>query len=152
MKPQSWVMQLRHRLLWLLVIGIFATTFGLAGCGGGSGGSSSTGTASGDVVISLTDAPGDFLMYAVDVTSVTLIRADGAVVEALPNATRVDFAQYTELTEFISSVSVPSGIYVGAKLRLDYTNANVQVEVGGAAVPAIVRDANGQPISTLDAT
>jgi len=152
MKPQSCITQLRHRLLSLLMIGISVTTFGLAACGGGSGDSSSAGADSGDVVIGLTDAEGDFLTYAVDVTSVTLIRANGAVVEALPNATRVDFAQYAELTEFISSITVPSGIYIGAKLRLNYTNADVQVEVGDAAVPAVVRDANGQSISTLDLT
>lgn len=143
----GWTMRLRYWLVsWLL---ISVATFALAGCGGG-GGSNGSAATTGDVVIGLTDAEGDFLTYTVDVTSVTLVRANGAVVEALPGATRVDFAQYADLTEFISSVTVPSGIYTGAKLRLDYTNADVQVEVGGAAVPAIVHDANGQPISTLD--
>jgi hypothetical protein len=138
------------RLLSLLAVVMSIVTFGVTGCGGGGGDSSSGVNAQGEVVIGLTDAEGDFLTYSVDVTSVTLIRANGAVVEALPNATRVDFAQYTELTEFISSVTVPSGIYTGAKLRLDYRNADVQIEVGGVATPAIVQDANGQPISTLD--
>jgi hypothetical protein len=153
MKPESSMAQLRRRLRSPLMIGLSVAMSVLVACGGGgSGGSSGAGVENGEVVIGLTDAEGDFLTYTVDVTSVTLIRANGAVVEALPNVTRVDFAQYTELTEFISSISVPSGIYVGAKLRLDYTNADIQVEVGGAAVPAIVRDANGQPIAALDLT
>jgi hypothetical protein len=151
MKPESLMAPLRQRLRSLLIVGLSVATFVLVACGGG-GGSSSADAGSGEVVIGLTDAEGDFAAYTVDVTSITLIRANGAVVEALPNATRVNFAQYVELTEFISSVTVPSGIYTGARLRLDYTNADVRVEVGGAAVPAIVRDANGQTISTLDLT
>jgi hypothetical protein len=146
-KPTAGTARLRWLLFsWLM---LSAATFGLAGCGGGGGGGGSA-ASTGDVVIGLTDAEGDFLTYSVDVTSVTLVRANGAVVEALPGATRVDFAQYANLTEFISTVTVPSGVYTGAKLRLDYNNADIQVEVGGVAVPAIVHDANGQAISTLD--
>ena len=68
---------------------------GLAGCGG-SGGSapSSTNppTATSDVgtlLISLTDADGDFVGYSVDVLSVTLQRRGGGTVEVLPAATRI---------------------------------------------------------------
>jgi hypothetical protein len=55
------------------------------------------------VVIALTDAEGDFASYTVDVLSLTLTTANGAVVETLPLSTRVDFARYTDLTEFLSA-------------------------------------------------
>ena len=55
----------------------------------------------GTLIIGLTDADGDFLSYTVDVLSLLLEKADGTVIEVLPNSTRVDFAQYVDLTEFI---------------------------------------------------
>jgi hypothetical protein len=130
----------------------------LAGCGGGSdgGGSSSGGsgqTPSGEVVIGITDAEGDFISYSVDVLSLTLTKASGAVVETLPLKTRVDFAQYTEMTEFVTAATIPSGVYTGAKIRLDYSNADIRVEdASGHAVAAVVKDPNGQPITTLELT
>src|SRR2546422_4860789 len=66
----------------------------------------------GVVAIGLTDTPGDFLTYTVDVTSLTLIKADETVVQALPQRTRVDFARFVDLTEFVTAVTIPSGNYV----------------------------------------
>ena len=69
-----------------------AIALGLAACGGGSGGSMSGPTAGpqgcstsscGSAVVTLTDAPGDFASYTVDVASLTLTRIDGTVVETL---------------------------------------------------------------------
>ena len=80
---------------------------GLAGCGGSGGSPSSTNppTATSDVgtlLISLTDADGDFVGYSVDVLSVTLQRRGGGTVEVLPAATRIDFAQLTELSDLLA--------------------------------------------------
>jgi hypothetical protein len=105
------------------------------------------------VVIGLTDAAGDFLSYSVDIVSITLTKASGAVVEALPVRTRIDFAQYTEMTEFVTAATIPSGVYTGAKIRLDYTSADIRVEAAdGQAVAAVARDQNGQSITTLELT
>jgi len=104
----------------------------------------------GQVIVGLTDAPGDFLKYSVGVKSLTLTRADGAVVSVLPNSTTVDFTQYTEMTEFFTSATVPSGRYVKATLTLDYSNASIQVEKNGVATDAVARDSAGSPITTLD--
>ncbi|MBI5137991.1 MAG: metallophosphoesterase [Nitrospirae bacterium] len=114
----------------------------LPGCGGGA-------TGLGEVVIGLTDADGDFLAYQVDVTSLTLSRADGTQVQVLPLSTRVDFAQYTEMTEFLTAAMVPDGVYTGAEMVLDYTSADVQVEVAGAATPATLVDADGNPLAQV---
>lgn len=126
-------------------LGLFLTSlFALSGCGSGDTPASSTG----EVVIGLTDAEGDFLTYAVDVKQLTLTKANGAVVNVLPQATRVDFAQYTELTEFFTAATVPAGQYTKATLTLDYSSADIQVEVNGAAKAAVVKDGNGSPVGT----
>jgi len=142
--------------LSLLFLSLLLFSLALAGCGGGGGGSGGggiSGQTSGEVVIGLTDTPGDFIRYAVDVVSITLTRANGAVVETLPLSLRVDFAQYLEMTEFISAATIPSGIYTSARIRLDYRQADIQVEdSSGNAVAATIQDPNGQPIDVLDLT
>jgi hypothetical protein len=107
----------------------------------------------GVVGISLTDTAGDFLSYTVDVTSLTLTKADDTVVQALPQRARVDFARLVDLTEFVTAVTIPSGNYVRATLNLDYTNADIQVDDGnGVPVPvalANIHDSQGVQVTTL---
>ncbi len=128
----------------------------VSGCnGGGDGGAAPTAAAtSGQALVSLTDAAGDFLAYTVDVHSLTLTKQNGTVVETLPLATRVNFADYVEMTEFFTAATIPSGIYTSARMRLDFSTAEIQVEdaSGNAvAVPAgNIHDANGNPVTTLD--
>jgi hypothetical protein len=134
--------------LWLAV----------AGCSGGGSASTDPGSASqacdatscGAVYVGLTDADGDFLSYTVDVVSLTLKKANGAVVETLPVATRVDFAQLVDLSEFVTAATIPNGAYVEGRIRLDYSNAEVTVEVGGEPRAARVVDANGQVLGVVD--
>ncbi len=122
----------------------------LAGCAGD--GSDPTG-GDGEVVIGLTDAPGDFLTYTVDVRALRLTRDDGAVVDTLPLTTRVDFARYVDLTEFLTAATVPAGRYVRAELTLDYQAADLRVEDPQGAVvtvpPQAIVDGDGQPVTTL---
>ncbi|MDH5256887.1 MAG: DUF4382 domain-containing protein, partial [Gammaproteobacteria bacterium] len=82
----------------------------------------------GELVIELTDAEGDFSTYSVDVLSITLTKQDNSVVEVLPENTRVDFAQYVEMSELLSSSNVPAGVYTSATLTLDYSNAEIFAE------------------------
>src|SRR2546422_186850 len=108
----------------------------------------------GVVAIGLTDTPGDFLTYTVDVTSLTLTKADNTTdVQTLPQRTRVDFARYVDLTEFVTAVTIPAGSYVSATLNLDYNNADIQVEdSNGAPVPvppANIHDSKGAQVTTL---
>ena len=110
----------------------------------------------GVVAIGLTDTPGDFLTYTVDVTSLTLTKADKTDVLTLPQRTRVDFARSVDLTEFLTAVTIPGGTYVSATLNLDYTNADIQVDDGTGtpvAVPlANIRDSQNNPVATLPMT
>ena len=132
----------------LIVVGC-----GLAACSGG-GDSGTASATSGQAIISMTDAAGDFLSYAVDVESLTLTKQNGAIVETLPLKTRVNFADYVEMTEFFTAATIPSGTYTSARMRLNFSAADIQVEdaSGNAvAVPAgNIRDGSGNALSILD--
>ncbi|NOY66366.1 MAG: DUF4382 domain-containing protein [Gammaproteobacteria bacterium] len=129
---------------WLLTSILLIGFVFLTACGGGS-------TDTGEVQIGLTDAKGDFATYTVDVMSLTLTKQNGQVVETLPLNTRVDFAQYTDLTEFLTAATVPSGIYVKGTMRLDYSNADIWVEdeTGSAIKVSTILDEKGLPVSEL---
>ncbi|MEM7363124.1 MAG: DUF4382 domain-containing protein [Pseudomonadota bacterium] len=134
----------------------------LIGCGGSSGPSevampdlseevgeepeSETGT----LMISLTDAEGDFVAYTVDVDALRLNRANGDVVETLPLSTRVDFTELTEVTEFLSIVTVPAGQYDSVSLDLDFTDAEILVQDDmGNAIVADVEDGTGAALGEV---
>lgn len=108
---------------------------------------------SGEVIISLTDAEGDFLTYSVDVSSMKLIRSDGTEVQSLSESTTVDFAQYVDVTEFLTAATVPSGRYDAAELTLDFSNAVITVQdASGNAIPASPVDSQGNPLTTTTVT
>ena len=145
--------------LWTWIAIVAASLF-LVGCGGSSGTTSSeppvaaecnpddpvTVAECGTLYVGLTDADGDFLSYSVNVVSLQLQKADGTTVETLPNNTRIDFAQYVNLTEFVSAASVPPGTYISGSITLDYSDAEVNVEQDGAAKEATVVDSEGTPL------
>lgn len=144
------------------VFALIILTFAIAACGSGTGtpgrgpqpplaaqcipADPATASECGTVVIGLTDADGDFLSYTVDVMSLQLERRDGATVEVLPASTRIDFAQYVDLTEFLSVATVPPGDYIAGTIRLDYSNAEILVEASGEAKQAVVVDATGAEV------
>ena len=147
-----------------LFVLIFFSAF-LSACGG-SGSSStvvpeqetascnpndaSTADECGVLYLALTDADGDFLSYVVDVVSLSLERDDGTTIETLPNAARIDFADYVELTEFVSAVNVPPGTYVSGTIRLDYSMAEIFVDSNGEAAEAVVVDDSGTSLDQVD--
>ncbi len=153
-----------HRTIWMSVtLVLFALL--LTACGGGGAATTATpapiavgcnpadpATSSecGTLLIGITDADGDFLSYTVDVVSLLLEKADGSVIETLPNTTRIDFSQYVDLTEFVSAATVPPGVYVAGTISLDYTDAEVIVEANGEAKEAIVVDTNGVALTQAD--
>ncbi len=102
------------------------------------------------VYVAMTDADGDFLSYTVDVVSLKLKRPNGTIVEMLPATTRIDFAQYVDLTELITVGTIPNGAYFAVTLRLDYGNADITVERGGMPVAARAVDASGNALGVVD--
>jgi len=154
---------IRRSLALGLVGALSALT--LAGCGSGSSGSASSVSSSsppsvstsgqpcsgcGTAMVSLTDAPGDFVSYIVSVDSLTLTRSDGTVVQTVPVTTQVDFAQLVNLSEIVSADQIPAGRYVSAALTLDYTGAIIVVDTasGDVTVPAAdILDSSGQQLT-----
>ena len=136
----------------------------LGACGGGTSGSTGSndpvaacdpanaGTIAecGSVIVSFTDADGDFLNYTVDVLSLTLETANGRVVETLPRRTRINFTDYVDLTELVTVATVPPATYVAGTIRLDYADAEVYVAVGDGSKEAVVTDAGGSPIGQAE--
>lgn len=146
--------------IWISMA-LVLVTLALSACSGGTGTTAepappiiatcvpsdpATTSECGTVIIGLTDADGEFLSYTVDVLSVTLEKANGVVVDVLPNSTRIDFSQYVDLTEFISVATIPPGVYVAGTIQLDYSLAEVFVEADGVAKAATVVDASGNAL------
>ncbi len=127
----------------------------LPGCGGGGGESGSVAApaataTTGQLTIGVRDAADDFLNYTVDVTSLRLERANGAVVETVPLTTRIDFAALVDLTEFLTIATVPTGAYSRVVVGLDFTNAQIVAQdANGAAVPVVAVGTDGRPLTTL---
>ena len=138
----------------------------LAGCGSGSSPASSTSATGsgpavsvnssvcngcGSAVVSLTDAPGDFVSYLVKVDSISLKRSDGTTVQIVPVATQVDFAQLVNLSEVLGAQEIPSGTYSSAQMTLDYGNATIVVSTASGNVTVAAADlidgGTGAPIS-----
>lgn len=143
--------RLRKTFLFrMLLIGLGLLITGLYGCGDATEPDETQET--GQVVISLTDDAGDFINYKVKVVSLTLIKANGAIVETLPLETDVDFAQYTDMSEFLTAATVPSGVYTKARLKLDYSEADIIVEnEAGNAVPVdSIEDEDGNSFETIE--
>jgi hypothetical protein len=141
-------LQLPGTRLAAVLITVAAALLGLTGCGGGSNsGNPVPADDDGTVLIALTDADGDFLRYAVDIVSLSLEKANGSRVETLPATGRLDFAGYQDLTELFTAARVPAGTYVAGSITLDYANADLQVEAGGGAVPAIAVDRDGKALA-----
>ncbi len=138
----------------------FTLVLFLSACGGGGSSSPTSGIGPpttqcvdcGTTIVAITDADGDFLSYSVDVTSLKLKKANGTLVETLPATTRIDFARLVDLTELFTAATIPSGEYVAATLRLDYSNADISVEQSGAPVAARTVDASGNALGAVDVT
>ncbi|HTP38747.1 MAG TPA: DUF4382 domain-containing protein [Steroidobacteraceae bacterium] len=129
----------------------------LAACGGGSsqmgGTQGSSCSDCGTALLTVTDAPGDFLSYAVDVTSLQLRKANGTLVQAIPATARIDFAQLVDLSEVLSAGEIPSGEYVAATLGVDFSNADIVVDDGtGNGVQVSPVDAGGHALGHVDLT
>ena len=136
----------------LFAIGLMAIF--LSACGGSSPvestSSGKTPDPMGKVQMAITEADGDFISYSVDVSSIELTRNNGTIVETVPVNTRINFADYTELSEFFSVLSLPVGVYNKITLNLDYTNSEIIVEDDlGNTYQAAPVDSSGNPISQI---
>jgi hypothetical protein len=149
---------------WLTAAACALAMAALSACGGGMSSSSTsastpaapvtpascTSTTCGSMVMTLTDAAGDFLTYQVNLVSLQLKKADGTLVETLPATTSVDFTQVVNLSEILSARQIPPGNYVAAQVTVDFTNAVIMVDDGtGAGVAVKPVDSSGAALGQL---
>lgn len=122
----------------------------LASCGGGGGSADSDSQQKSQLQVAITDAPGDFLAYTIDIKSISLKKANGTEVETIPVTSRIDLTQYTDLTELFNVLTVPTGSYSEVDLNVDYSNAEILIEGndGSEVAPTIV-DSDGNAVSDL---
>lgn len=103
----------------------------------------------GNAFVTYTGSNGDFSSYKVSVTSMTLTRSDGTVVSGVSAAEAVDLAKLSDVSEMVSSTSVPIGTYTSASVVLDYSKAAVFVNVNGVPTATSVVDGTGAALTTL---
>jgi len=116
----------------------------LGACSGGADRGDDAGEA--QLTISLTDAPSDELeSFVVDVTAIQLTRLGGAVVGALPEAARVDLTTLAEVSQVLTALNLPSGLYHRATVTLDFTEASAHLV--GQSAPAQIVDGDGVPLT-----
>ena len=118
------------RLLGASCALVLGGTVLLAGC------SSHSNVTYGTAVVTMSDVSGDFASYIVDVDSITLTRTDGTIVEPLATPQVVDLVKLHDLNELVEAPAIPVGTYTTLALTLDYSIADITVNVNG--VPTAV--------------
>jgi hypothetical protein len=102
--------------------------------------------------VTLTDNPGDFTSYIVNVDSVTLIGENVGEITAVATPETVDFSKLNNIAELWGSASIPNDVYKQAIITLDYTDAVISVLVNGKSELATVTDTAGAAVTTISIT
>ncbi len=102
-----------------------------------------------NVWVTVTDEPGDFASYVINIDSITLTRTDGYVASVMYFPETVDFVKLSNVAELWGTGQVPYGTYVQASITLDYTYAAISVFKNGQPQKANVVGPNGGPITTV---
>ncbi len=143
--------------VWTRLVGALLCS-SLMACGGSGGASSeappptppAAAIETTSLTIGVTDAEGDFLQYEVALESLELVNAAGDQISVLPASARIDFAQYTDVTEILSVASVPVGVYTHALANLDFSAANIVTQdAEGNVLPAVAIDTQGDPLTQV---
>ena len=126
--------RLMRRLLWTSCALVLGGTTLLASCSGY--GNITYGTA----VVTMSDVSGEFASYIVNIDAITLTRNDGVLVPVLSQPEAVDLVKLHDLSELVEGPAVPIGTYTTLSLTLDYSAADITVNVNG--VPTFVSPLN----------
>ena len=126
-----------------------ACAFGLAAAGCHH---NNTNSGYGVAWVSLTDEPGDFTSYIVTVDALQLTGKTYGLIDAITVPETVDFTKLVKFSELWSSAGIPVDTYTSATITLDYTNAQISVQVNGAPVAATVVDPTGAAVTTVPLT
>ena len=98
--------------------------------------------------VTLSETPGDFTSYIVNVNSVSLTGKSYGTVTPVSTTETVDFTKLKDISELWSAASVPNDTYTSATIVLDYTSANISVMVNGVPQKAKVVDTTGAAVTT----
>jgi hypothetical protein len=102
--------------------------------------------------VTLTDTPGDFTSYIVNVDSVVLTGKTVGAITALSTVETVDFTKLKNISELWGSASIPIDTYTSATITLDYTGAVISVMVNGVPTKATVVGPGGTTVTTVAVT
>jgi hypothetical protein len=102
--------------------------------------------------VTLSDSPGDFTSYIVNVDSLTLTGKNVGVITAVSAIETVDFTKLKTFSELWSTASIPNDTYTSATITMDYTGAVISVMVDGVPQKATVVGSDGAPITTVSIT
>lgn len=142
----------------LSTVSSLVLAFFLSGCGSGKNSANPTQSeaqsppveSTSPLLVSLTDAEGDFLRYEVAVSAINLTRANGAKVSVLARKASVDFSQYVELSELLTILETPVGRYESASITLDYSEAEILVQSpDGQVLSALAITPEGETIKQI---
>lgn len=123
----------------------------LAACGGG--GDDDGGGGSGESLgLLLTDAPTDTLsVFALDLTSVTLLRADGSATgNLLAQPRSYDVLSLAGTQSLLGMVSPPPGTYVGVRVAIDPASVRAVDNTGAAVGVTVTRATDDATFLALD--
>jgi hypothetical protein len=101
--------------------------------------------------VTLTDSPGDFTSYIVNIDSIVLTRNDTVQVTALATEESVDLTKLSNIAELWGTGTIPTGTYTSATITVDYSAAQISVMVDGKPQLASVVDDTGAAITTTQA-
>jgi hypothetical protein len=97
--------------------------------------------------VTVTDTPGDFTSYIVNVDSVSLTGKVSGLITPVTAIEPVDFTKLDNVSELYDAASVPNDTYTSARIVLDYTNANISVMVNGVPTKLKPVDPTGAPVT-----
>lgn len=100
--------------------------------------------------ITLTDEPGDFTSYIVVVDSVVLTGKYYGPITAIATPELMDLTKLANYSEMWASAPIPVDTYVSATITLDFTDAQIFVQVNGVPVQATVVDSTGAAVTTME--
>jgi hypothetical protein len=100
--------------------------------------------------VTLSDTPGDFTSYTVNVDSLSMTGTVVGGVTPVQAIETVDFTKLNNISELWSAASVPNDTYTSASIVLDYTNANISVMVNGVPTKATLVDPAGKQLTSAN--
>jgi hypothetical protein len=131
--------RLMGRLLWASCALVLGGAALLASCSGYNR------VTYGTAVVTMSDVSGDFSSYIVNI-SMTLTRNDGVLIPVLSQPETVDLVKLHDLSELVEAPAVPVGTYTTLSLTLDFSAADITVDINGVPTRASPVDASGMPI------